>query len=166
MIHYELSNLILFTKYYIHTHLLILSSMLRTKHISINLILLNMSKDREEWIKFLFYWCFTTKRAHALDLCLIFISRTHFEQNVEKFFISPNPKSKVLISEDSTVTKKKDYLDDRLDILIHWRHSKRQHDQHYVSTNFLAWDIRDKKEDPPKHFGKTIPQHYKCNHLH
>jgi hypothetical protein len=25
-------------------------------------------------------WCFSTNRTHALDLCLVFMSRTHFEQ--------------------------------------------------------------------------------------
>ena len=29
---------------------------------------------------FWFYWCFPTNRAHALDLCLVSISMTHFSQ--------------------------------------------------------------------------------------
>ena len=33
-------------------------------------------------IKFWFYCCFPTNRAHALDLYLVFMSRTHFEQSV------------------------------------------------------------------------------------
>jgi hypothetical protein len=41
-----------------------------------------VSKAIEEWIKFLFYWCFSTNKAHAVDLYLVFMSRTHFEQSV------------------------------------------------------------------------------------
>ena len=49
---------------------------------NINFILFNVPKVREEWIKFWFYWCFPTNRAHALDLYLVFMSRTHFKQSV------------------------------------------------------------------------------------
>jgi hypothetical protein len=46
---------------------------------NINLI---MSKAREEWINFWFCWCFPTNKAHALDLYLVLMSRTHFKQSV------------------------------------------------------------------------------------
>ena len=36
----------------------------------------------EKKIKLWFYWCFPTNRAHALDLYLVFMSRTHFKQSV------------------------------------------------------------------------------------
>jgi len=32
---------------------------------------------------FWFCWCFPTNRAHALDLCLVSMSRTHFSQLLE-----------------------------------------------------------------------------------
>ena len=33
-------------------------------------------------MKVWFCWCFSTGRTHALDLCLIFVTRTHFERSV------------------------------------------------------------------------------------
>jgi hypothetical protein len=32
---------------------------------------------------------FSTNRGHALDLYLVFMSRTHFEQNMDEFVNSP-----------------------------------------------------------------------------
>ena len=61
-----------------------------TKHININFIIFNVPKVREEWIKFWFCWCFLTNRAHALDLYLVFMSRTHFKQSVGELVDSPN----------------------------------------------------------------------------
>ena len=55
-----------------------------TKHININFIIFNVPKVREEWIKFWFCWCFPTNIAHALDLYLVFMSRTYFKQSVGK----------------------------------------------------------------------------------
>jgi len=43
-----------------------------------------MLKVREEQILFWFVGVFTN-RAHALDLCLVSMSRIHFEQNMEEF---------------------------------------------------------------------------------
>ena len=61
-----------------------------TKHININFIILNVPKVREEWIKFWLCWCFSTNRAHALDLYLVFMSRTHFKQSVGEDSRLPN----------------------------------------------------------------------------
>jgi hypothetical protein len=59
--------------------------------------LFTVHKVREEWIDFWFYWCFSTNRAHALDLCLIFMSRTHFEQDMRSFSTPKFYKVKVLV---------------------------------------------------------------------
>jgi hypothetical protein len=48
---------------------------------NINLVI---SKAREERINFWFYWCFSTNRAHALDLYLVLMSKTHFKQSVRE----------------------------------------------------------------------------------
>jgi hypothetical protein len=48
-----------------------------------------MPKDKEEYVKFWFCWCFPTNRAHALDLYLVFMSKTHFKQSVGKLVNSP-----------------------------------------------------------------------------
>ena len=61
-----------------------------TKHININFIIFNVPKVTEEWIKFWLCWCFPTNRAHALDLYLVFMSRTHFKQSVGKDSRLPN----------------------------------------------------------------------------
>ena len=41
---------------------------------------LRTERNKKNW----FYWCFPTNRAHALDLYLVFMSRTHFKQGVGK----------------------------------------------------------------------------------
>ena len=56
---------------------------------NINFILFYVPKAREEWIKFWFCWCFSTNRAHALDLYLAFMSRTHFKQSMGEPVDSP-----------------------------------------------------------------------------
>jgi hypothetical protein len=51
-----------------------------TMHTTSILSWFKVSKAREEWINFWLCWCFPTNRAHALDLYLVFMSRTHFKQ--------------------------------------------------------------------------------------
>jgi hypothetical protein len=48
----------------------------------VNLNILNVPKVREEWTKFWFCFCFSTNKAYALDLYLVYISRTHFKSSV------------------------------------------------------------------------------------
>jgi len=73
----------MFLKWNIPAHLLILPP------ININFILFSMPKVREEWTNIWFCWCFSTNRAHALDLCLVFISSTRLKWRLP----TPNSKS-------------------------------------------------------------------------
>jgi hypothetical protein len=65
----------------------------------------NVPKVREEWIRFWFYWCFSTNRAHAHNLYLVFASKTHFEQNIGELVDFPNSTSEN--SEPATCTLSK-----------------------------------------------------------
>ena len=47
-------------------------------------------------MKFWFCWCFPTNRAHALDIYLVCMSRTHFKQSVGELLISQFLQVKVL----------------------------------------------------------------------
>ena len=58
-----------------------------------------------------FCWCFSTNRAHALDLCLVFVTRTHFEQGVGRSVDFPISKSEcfepitMMYAEQDAVTQ-------------------------------------------------------------
>jgi hypothetical protein len=51
----------------------------------------NVPKVKEEKIGLWFCWCFSTNRTYALDLYLVFASRTHFKKNEGELVDFPNP---------------------------------------------------------------------------
>ena len=74
----------------------------------INFVLLTMLKVREEKNTLLVLLVFSTNRTLALDLCLVSMSRTHFEQNLKEFYNSQTPPSE---EPGSTSTNTLEILD-------------------------------------------------------
>ena len=76
---------------------------------NINFILFYVPKAREEWIKFWFCWCFSTNRAHALDLYPILwvghaSSKVWESQLILQVFQTYQLKTKIGLAEEGDIT--------------------------------------------------------------
>ena len=116
---------------------------------------------RLEKNKLWFYWCFPTNRAHALDLYLVCMSRTHFNQSVGELLIPQFLQVKVLnlLSQKSKL-KTKTGLTEEGNIII--RDTVTRYAAIWVSIAETGWCTQKVKDSSP---AESCPEDLKIQTL-